>query len=85
MFVIESLESERANKLCYVIIVGREEDGLKVVRVENVYNPYKANNSNDRFKLTMNKLYAWNLVNYERVIMLDADNLFLQNTDELFQ
>ncbi|KNA21478.1 hypothetical protein SOVF_042790 [Spinacia oleracea] len=62
-----------------------EEDGLKVVRVENVYNPYKANNSNDRFKLTMNKLYAWNLVNYERVIMLDADNLFLQNTDELFQ
>ncbi|XP_021768479.1 putative glucuronosyltransferase PGSIP8 [Chenopodium quinoa] len=61
------------------------EDGLKVVRVENIYNPYRADNPNDRFKLTMNKLYAWNLVNYERVIMLDADNLFLQNTDELFQ
>ncbi|KAL2901725.1 putative glucuronosyltransferase PGSIP8 [Bienertia sinuspersici] len=61
------------------------EDGLKVVRVENVYNPYRADNPNDRFKLTMNKLYAWNLVEYERVVMLDADNLFLQNTDELFQ
>ncbi|CAI9095811.1 OLC1v1031832C1 [Oldenlandia corymbosa var. corymbosa] len=33
----------------------------------------------------MNKLYAWSLVDYERVIMLDADNLFLQKTDELFQ
>lgn len=55
------------------------------MRVENVYNPYRANNPNDRFKLTMNKLYAWNLVDYERVVMLDADNLFLQNADELFQ
>ncbi|KVH95517.1 putative glucuronosyltransferase PGSIP8 [Cynara cardunculus var. scolymus] len=59
-----------------------EEDGAKVVRVENLKNPY---NNHDRFKLTLNKVYAWSLVEYERVIMLDADNLFLQNTDELFQ
>ncbi|XP_074304004.1 putative glucuronosyltransferase PGSIP8 [Silene latifolia] len=61
------------------------EDGLKVVRVENVFNPYIASNDHDRFKLTLNKLYAWNLVEYDRVVMLDADNLFLQKTDELFQ
>ncbi|CAO2819860.1 unnamed protein product [Amaranthus hypochondriacus] len=61
------------------------EDGLKVVRVKNVHNPYIADNDDDRFKLTLNKLYAWNLLEYERVIMLDVDNLFLQNTDELFQ
>ncbi|KAI3799946.1 hypothetical protein L1987_35252 [Smallanthus sonchifolius] len=59
-----------------------EEDDAKVVRVENLNNPYMSDN---RFKLTLNKLYAWSLVDYERVIMLDADNLFLQSTDELFQ
>lgn len=59
------------------------EDGIKVVRVENVNNPYT--DKSDRFKLTMNKIYAWSLVDYERVVMLDADNLFLHNTDELFQ
>ncbi|XP_074315905.1 putative glucuronosyltransferase PGSIP8 [Silene latifolia] len=61
------------------------EDGLKVVKVENVLNPYMAQDDSNRFKLTMNKLYAWNLVEYDRVVMLDADNLFLQKTDELFQ
>ncbi|KAH1106391.1 hypothetical protein J1N35_010159 [Gossypium stocksii] len=59
-----------------------EEDGAKVVRVENINNPYKGQ---QRFKLTLNKLYAWSLVDYDRVVMLDADNLFLHKTDELFQ
>ncbi|CAN1174611.1 Putative glucuronosyltransferase PGSIP7 [Linum perenne] len=68
------------------IQVMEEEDGAKVLRVENVNNPYKnQNNFDNRFKLTLNKLYAWSLVDYERVVMLDADNLFLRNTDELFQ
>ncbi|CAG7907936.1 unnamed protein product [Brassica rapa] len=63
-----------------------EEDGAKVVRVENVDNPYRRQtNFNSRFKLTLNKLYAWALSDYDRVIMLDADNLFLKKTDELFQ
>ncbi|KAA8521380.1 hypothetical protein F0562_012058 [Nyssa sinensis] len=63
-----------------------QEDGAKVVRVENVNNPYKNQvNFNRRFKLTLNKLYAWSLVDYDRVVMLDSDNLFLQKTDELFQ
>ncbi|KAL3818231.1 hypothetical protein ACJIZ3_004136 [Penstemon smallii] len=62
------------------------EDGAKVLRVKNIHNPYKTQSNFDwRFKLTLNKLYAWKLVNYERVVMLDADNLFLQKTDELFQ
>ncbi|XP_020217807.1 putative glucuronosyltransferase PGSIP7 [Cajanus cajan] len=63
-----------------------EEDGAKVVRVENMENPYRhQDNFDKRFKLSLNKLYAWSLVDYDRVVMLDADNLFLQNTDELFQ
>ncbi|KAG6507071.1 hypothetical protein ZIOFF_032411 [Zingiber officinale] len=63
-----------------------EEDGVKVVTVENIKNPYVTQgNFNTRFKLTLNKLYAWSLVSYDRVVMLDADNIFLRNADELFQ
>ncbi|KAG0447370.1 hypothetical protein HPP92_028361 [Vanilla planifolia] len=62
------------------------EDEVKVVTVENLKNPYeKQQNFNTRFKLTLNKLYAWSLVEYDRVVMLDSDNIFLQRTDELFQ
>ncbi|XP_020584019.1 putative glucuronosyltransferase PGSIP8 [Phalaenopsis equestris] len=64
----------------------KEEDMVKVVTVENLKNPYEQQkNFNVRFKLTLNKLYAWSLVDYDRVVMLDSDNLFLQGTDELFQ
>ncbi|CAL0314306.1 unnamed protein product [Lupinus luteus] len=64
----------------------QQEDGATVVRVENLDNPYKhQNNFDKRFKLSLNKLYAWSLVDYDRVVMLDADNMFLQKTDELFQ
>ncbi|ONK55721.1 uncharacterized protein A4U43_C10F320 [Asparagus officinalis] len=64
----------------------RNEDGVKVVTVKNLKNPYEnQGNFNSRFKLTMNKLYAWSLVEYDRVVMIDSDNLFLQKTDELFQ
>lgn len=57
-----------------------------MIKVENLHNPYNDLVGTDsRFKLTLNKLYAWSLVDYERVVMLDADNLFLQKTDELFQ
>ncbi|KAG6635960.1 hypothetical protein CIPAW_11G079100 [Carya illinoinensis] len=63
-----------------------QEDGAKVLRVQNLNNPYQDQSNFDRrFKLTLNKLYAWSLVDYDRVVMLDADNLFLQKSDELFQ
>lgn len=68
------------------VLSSEKEDGAKVVRVENLENPYKhQDNFDKRFKLSLNKLYAWSLVEYDRVVMLDADNLFLHNTDELFQ
>ena len=76
--------------MTFVMVVNgnrREEDGMRVVVVENLKNPYEGNlgGMNRRFKLTLNKLYAWSLVDYERVVMIDSDNIFLQNTDELFQ
>lgn len=38
-----------------------------------------------RFMFTLNKIYAWSLTEYQQVVMLDKDNLFLRAPDELFQ
>ncbi|KAL8103191.1 putative glucuronosyltransferase PGSIP8 isoform X1 [Apium graveolens] len=62
-----------------------QEDGAKVVRVENIKNPYRSYRKTRRFKLSFNKLHAWSLVEYERVVMLDSDNIFIRKPDELFQ
>ncbi|KAI5070265.1 hypothetical protein GOP47_0014608 [Adiantum capillus-veneris] len=62
------------------------QEGVRVVQVENIPNPYAHQNGfNKRFIFTLNKLLAWKLTEYERVVMLDADNLVLHNMDELFQ
>jgi hypothetical protein len=63
-----------------------KNEGVKVVVVDDIPNPYSDQGGFDmRFMFTLNKIYAWRLTEYKRVIMLDADNLFLQKTDELFQ
>lgn len=71
------------------IIVGflrSHDDGVRVVTVEDIPNPYVNQPSFDvRFMFTLNKIYAWSLTDYERVVMLDVDNVFLQKADELFQ
>jgi alpha-N-acetylglucosamine transferase len=54
--------------------------------VNDIPNPYINKPKFDkRFIFTLNKMYAWSLTEYERVVMLDADNLFLRAPDELFQ
>lgn len=64
-------------------------DGAVVKMVPNIPNPYKGEQQRrrtykSRFEFTFNKLYIWNLLEYERVIYLDADNLVVRNLDELF-
>ncbi|KAG6556025.1 hypothetical protein Mapa_001965 [Marchantia paleacea] len=62
-----------------------QKDGVRVVVVDDIPNPYRNQPKFDmRFMFTLNKIYAWTLTDYERVVMLDVDNLFLQKTDELF-
>jgi hypothetical protein len=63
--------------------------GAIIKEVPNIPNPYKATQQarrtyKSRFEFTFNKLYIWNLVEYERVMYLDADNLIVRNVDELF-
>eukprot|EP00899_Mesostigma_viride_P027278 jgi/Mesvir1/7735/Mv11679-RA.1 len=62
-----------------------ESDGLIVRVFPNAPNPYASlNNFQPRFLYAMNKIWAWKMTEYRRVVMLDADNLFLRNIDELF-
>ncbi|KAG0578896.1 hypothetical protein M758_4G060600 [Ceratodon purpureus] len=62
------------------------DEGAKVVVVNDIQNPYKAEHHFEkRFEFTLNKVYAWSLTEYQRVVMLDVDNLFLRAPDELFQ
>ena len=66
-------------------------DGVKLITVSNIQNPFKGETSEKRrrtyrprFEFTFNKLYLWNLTQYERVVYLDSDNIVLSNPDELF-
>ena len=65
------------------------EDGAKLHQVPNLQNPFETkttgrNSYKDRFKYSFNKLYTWNMTEYERVVFLDSDNIFLTNMDEIF-
>lgn len=69
--------------LCYPY---RYNEGVIVKVVRDIPNPYRNQGDFDmRFMFTLNKIYVWSLTAYERVVMLDADNLFLRKSDELFQ
>jgi len=64
--------------------------GGRVIEVENInanyeHNPNLAGAYNPRFAHVMNKLHIWNLVEYERVIYLDADCIVINDMLEVFE
>ena len=71
--------------------VGGDQEHREPVCFEYVYSTrFKSNQDRRRtyknhFEFTLNKLYVWNMLEYERVIYMDADNLFFHNIDELFK
>ncbi|CAI5714269.1 unnamed protein product [Hyaloperonospora brassicae] len=59
--------------------------GCRVLDVPNIKNPFVGNTlHNPNFIYTLNKLHVWNMLEYERVVYLDADNVLVRNADELF-
>jgi hypothetical protein len=64
-------------------------DGAKLRIVDNIPNPFKASMEKrrtykKRFEYTFNKLYLWDMVEYDRVVYLDSDNVALRKLDSLF-
>lgn len=47
--------------------------------------PVQSLSTRRRDRILWNKLYAWKLVQYEKVILLDTDILILKGIDDLFQ
>jgi alpha-N-acetylglucosamine transferase len=58
--------------------------GWAVRLVDPVANPSLDKMLYPRFETVFTKLCAWQLSDYERVVLLDADTLVLQNVDDLF-
>jgi len=66
-----------------------QADGAKLLEVDNLQNPFERkvegrNSYKARFVYSFNKLYVWNMTDYERVVFLDSDNIFIDNMDALF-
>jgi len=63
-----------------------EELGFKVISIELISNPNKTtiNNEFSRWIDTYTKLNVWNLLNFKKIVFLDADVIVLKNIDELF-
>lgn len=59
--------------------------GWTVRLVDPVANPSIDKMLYPRFETVFTKLNAWRLVEYDRVVLLDADTLILQNVDDLFE
>ena len=60
-----------------------EADGARTVMVPRIENPFA--NVKDRFRDSLAKLHAFNLVEYERVVFLDSDSLVLRDSRALFE
>eukprot|EP00823_Brevimastigomonas_motovehiculus_P002859 TRINITY_DN168_c0_g6_i2.p1 TRINITY_DN168_c0_g6~~TRINITY_DN168_c0_g6_i2.p1 ORF type:complete len:488 (-),score=77.12 TRINITY_DN168_c0_g6_i2:562-2025(-) len=78
-----------ANNVCESSRQQLLNDGAIVKEVQNIPNPYKyamemRRSYKSRFEFTFNKLYLWNMTEYERVIYFDADNLVVANMDDAF-
>ena len=58
-----------------------EQQHCRVQEVESIANPH---NSNPRFADTFTKLNAWQLSEFHRVLLMDADTIVLKPLDALF-
>lgn len=74
--VTEDVGAEARQKL--------RDQGWDLRDVEPIANPSPDNALFPRFDRVFTKLRAWTLTDLERVVVLDADTLVLQNVDELF-
>jgi alpha-N-acetylglucosamine transferase len=72
-----------------LLVTDRTPNNIKEIAVQK-YNAQiiKVNpklTTNKYYEQVMTKLYAFNLYEYNRVIITDSDQLILQNLDELFE
>jgi lipopolysaccharide biosynthesis glycosyltransferase len=63
-----------------------ERQGWQTIDVDPIRNPTSATEQLfPRFSAVFTKLRAWDLAEFDRIVLLDADTLVLQNVDDLFE
>lgn len=61
-----------------------ETSGVSLIKIDPIKNPI-LDNKNDRRYYNYSKLNMWSLVQFEKIVYLDADMVVLHNIDELFE
>jgi len=61
-----------------------ETAGISLIRIDPIRNPILSD-KNDRRYYNYSKLNMWSLVQFEKVVYLDADMVVMHNIDELFE
>ena len=56
-------------------------DNLKIPYIKVPYIEFQNGN---KFKCTLNKVHAWHLLEFEKILFLDADIIFVDNIDKYF-
>ena len=61
-----------------------ETSGMKLIEINPIKNPI-LDNKNDRRYYNYSKLNMWSLVQFKKIVYLDADMIVMHNIDELFE
>jgi glycogenin glucosyltransferase len=76
------LVSERVSQWSFELL---NDLGYKFKMVKEIANPNPIRKGDREFQSVYGKLNVFNLVDYEKVVYLDADMVVCENLDELFQ
>ncbi|KAI3634763.1 hypothetical protein MIR68_007144 [Amoeboaphelidium protococcarum] len=77
VLILDHLHPESLDVLCQL--------NVHVLKVDYIDNPYIDAMVSSRQLHNFAKLRAWQLVKYDRIVVLDSDMLILQNVDHLFK
>lgn len=61
-----------------------ETSEIKLIKINPIKNPI-LDNKNDRRYYNYSKLNMWSLVQFDKIVYLDADMIVMHNIDELFE
>lgn len=87
LFYPKTWDTEIANsvdRVSQLLVMARDKYHVKLQPVDIYTLKRETEDQQETWDASINKLYAWNYGEYDRVMHLDSDITLLQNIDELF-